>query len=192
MASNTATDNDRDRTTDYDRDRTTDSDYDRDRAYSNTDTRRSDVDDTSDRDTTINRIEENMEVGKRTVERDGVRVRSRVVEKPVEENVRLREERVNVERNPVDRPADRDDLANFQERDIELTERAEVPVVNKEARVVEEIRVSKDVSEREETVRDTVRRTDVDVEKLSGDKNDDSTYRDTDYDKTNRDGNTRL
>lgn len=169
-------------------DRTTDSD--RDRAYSDTDTRRSAVGDTSDKDTTINRIEENLEVGKKTVERGGVRVRSRIVEKPVEENIRLREERVNVERNPVDREASRDELENFKERDIELTERAEVPVVNKEARVVEEIRVSKDVEEREEKVRDTVRHTEVDVDNLK-DKDVRNTT-DTDYDDDTRDRNSRL
>jgi stress response protein YsnF len=135
--------------------------------YSNTDRDRTiSSDRDSDTDTTINRVEENLEVGKREVERGGVRVRSRIVERPVEENVRLREEHVHVERNPVDRPISGNDMENFQERDIELTERAEVPVVNKEARVVEEIRVSKDVEERNETVRDTVRKTDVDVEDI--------------------------
>jgi len=137
-------------------------------AYSDTEDRRRDISDTTGNDATINRIEEDLQVGKRTVETGGVRVRSRIVEKPVEENIRLREERVTVDRNPVDRAASRDELSNFQERDIELTERAEVPIVNKEARVVEEIRISKDVDEREETVRDTVRKTEVDVENLSG------------------------
>ncbi|HEV7329493.1 MAG TPA: YsnF/AvaK domain-containing protein [Flavisolibacter sp.] len=118
------------------------------------------------RETTIPRVEENLEVGKRTEERGGVRVRSRIVERPVEEHVRLREEHVNVERQPVDRPVSMDDARNFQEREIELTERTEVPVVNKEARVVEEVRVSKDVTERDETIRDTVRNTEVDVDRL--------------------------
>jgi len=184
-----------DRTTTSDRDRTTDSDYDRDRAYSDVEdtTRRSDVGDKSDRDTTINRIEENLEVGKKTVERGGVRVRSRIVEKPVEENIRLREERVNVERNPVDREASRAELENFQERDIELTERAEVPVVNKEARVVEEIRVSKDVNEREEKVRDTVRHTEVDVDKLKDKDLRNNASSDTDYDDDDvRNRNSRI
>lgn len=116
------------------------------------------------RETTIPRIQENLEVGKRTEETGGVRVRSRIVERPVEEHVRLREEHVHVERQPVNRPVSLDDTGNFQEREIELTERTEVPVVNKEARVVEEIRVSKDVTEREETIRDTVRDTEVDIE----------------------------
>jgi len=125
--------------------------------------RRADI--SSERGTTIPRIEENLEVGKRTEERGGVRVRSRIVERPVEEHVRLREENIHVEREAVNRPVSGDDLANFREGDIELTERTEVPVVNKEARVVEEVRVSKDVNERDEVIRDTVRKTDVDVEK---------------------------
>jgi uncharacterized protein (TIGR02271 family) len=161
-------------------DRTGDSDYDRTSAYSDSD-RRTDVGDSHDRDATINRLEEDLEVGKRTVERGGVRVRSRIVERPVEETIRLREERVTVERNPVDRSANRDELANFEERDIELTERAEVPVVNKEARVVEEIRVSKDVEEREETIRDTVRHTEVNVENLGTNDTRGTTNLDTDY-----------
>jgi len=191
--SSTGTSGDYDRTTGVsDTTRTGDTDYDRTSAYSDTDGR-SNVGDTTDRDTTINRIEENLEVGKRTVERGGVRVRSRIVERPVEESIRLREEHVTVERNPVDRPVGRDELANFQDRDIELTERAEVPVVNKEARVVEEIRVSKDVDEREETVRDTVRNTEVDVENLGTSDTRGTTNRDTDYDDdTTRNRNTRI
>jgi stress response protein YsnF len=116
------------------------------------------------RETTIPRIQENLQVGKRTEERGGVRLRSRIVERPVEEHVRLREEHVHVERQPVNRPVSLDDAGNFQEREIELTEHAEVPVVSKEARVVEEIRVSKEVTERDETIRDTVRNTEVDIE----------------------------
>ncbi|MDB5196897.1 MAG: hypothetical protein JWP88_1268 [Flaviaesturariibacter sp.] len=117
--------------------------------------------------TVIPRMEEHLEVGKRTEERGGVRVRSRIVEKPVEEHVRLREEHVRVERQPVNRPVSEGERANLQSRDIELTERAEVPVVNKEARVVEEVRVSKEVTERDQTIRDTVRHTEVDVDKLN-------------------------
>ncbi|RYF66175.1 MAG: DUF2382 domain-containing protein, partial [Cytophagaceae bacterium] len=66
-------------------------------------------------DQTIKVIEENLEVGKREVERGGVRVRSRIIERPVEESLRLREERVHVQRNPVNRPATADDLNAFQE-----------------------------------------------------------------------------
>jgi len=119
---------------------------------------------TEDRSTSIPIIREDLEVGKREVERGSVRVRSRIVERPVEEHVRLREEHVRVERNPVDRPVSSSDLGAFREGEIELTERAEVPVVSKEARVVEEVRLSKEVTEHEETIRDTVRSTDVDID----------------------------
>jgi uncharacterized protein (TIGR02271 family) len=111
-------------------------------------------------------IEENLQVGKRVVETGGVRVRSRIVERPVEENLRLRQERVHVERRPVDRAVTDADLTGFKEGEIELTEHAEVPVVSKEARVVEEVTLGKKVQEHEETIRDTVRRTDVEVEQL--------------------------
>jgi len=124
---------------------------------------------TSDETKKIPIIEENIEVGKREVRTGGVRVRSRIVERPVEESVRLREERVSVERNTVDRPATSADLENFQERNIEMVERAEVPVVNKEARVVEEVSIGKEVEERNETIQDTVRKTEVDVENLEKD-----------------------
>ena len=123
---------------------------------------RSDV--AADRSNTIERIEENLEVGKRDLETGGVRVRSRIVERPVEEKVRLREEHVHIERNPVDRPVTGLDESRLQDRDIEMRERSEVPVVNKEARVVEEIRLSKDVDEREETIRENVRHTEVDID----------------------------
>lgn len=139
----------------------------------------------TDGDQTIKVIEENLEVGKREVETGGVRVRSRIVERPVEENLRLREERVTVQRNPVNRPATDADLNAFKEGDIEVREHAEVPVVSKTANVVEEISIGKKVNEHEETVRDTVRKTEVDVDNL---ESTDPTARTTgtDYDDTDR------
>lgn len=111
-------------------------------------------------------IEENLRVGKREVNTGGVRLRSRIVSKPVEESLRLREEYVRVERTPVDRPATTADLDNFQEGTIEMTETAEVPVVSKEARVVEEVSIGKEVEHHDEVIRDTVRNTEVEVEQL--------------------------
>jgi len=110
--------------------------------------------------------EEQLRVGKREVGRGSVRVRSYVVEQPVQEQVHLREERVHVERRPVDRPADMVAGAGepFRERTIEVTATAEEAVVAKEARVKEEIVVGKDTEERTETVSDTVRRTEVEID----------------------------
>jgi stress response protein YsnF len=109
-------------------------------------------------------IEENLQVGKREVERGRVRVYTRVMERPVEESVQLREERAQVSRQPADRPATEADLNAFKEGSMEIREKAEIPVVQKQARVVEEVQVGKQVQERTETVRDKVRKTDVQVE----------------------------
>lgn len=108
--------------------------------------------------------EEHLRVGKRQVNEGRVRVRSYVVETPVEEQVSLREENVSVARRPVDRPAETTDDALFRERTIEAEEVSEEAVVAKEARVKEELAVKKDVGEHTETIKDTVRHTEVDVE----------------------------
>jgi uncharacterized protein (TIGR02271 family) len=107
--------------------------------------------------------EEQLKVGKRHEQRGGVRIYSRVVEEPVEQDVTLREEHAHVERRPADRPAGEE---AFEEKTIEVAETREEPVVRKEAHVTEEVVVGKDVEEHTETVRDTVRHTEVDVEEL--------------------------
>ena len=111
---------------------------------------------------TIEVVEENLRVGKREVDQGRVRVRSYVVETPVEEDVVLRGETVHLERKPVDRAVSAGEA--FVDRTIEATETAEEAVVSKEARVTEEISLAKAVDSRTETVRDTVRHTEVEVE----------------------------
>ena len=112
-------------------------------------------------------VEERLVVGKREVDRGGVRVRSYVVETPVSEQVTLREENVDVQRRVVDRPlTDADDA--FRERTIEMTETGEEAVVGKQAVVTEEVSIRKDVGQRTEQVRDTVRHTEVEVERTDG------------------------
>jgi uncharacterized protein (TIGR02271 family) len=116
-------------------------------------------------------VQERLRVGKREVNRGGVRVRSYVVEEPIEEQVSLREERVDVERRSVGqrvRPGAADDL--LRDRTIEMTESAEEAVVSKDAEVTEEVVVRKFEGERTEGVSDTVRRTEVDVEDTRGDE----------------------
>lgn len=109
-------------------------------------------------------VEERLTVGKREVRGGRVRVRSYVVETPVQEQVSLRQEHVEVERRHVDRPVTDADQVIFQERTIEATESSEEAVVAKEARVVEEVVVRKDAEERVQTVQDKVRRTEVEIE----------------------------
>lgn len=117
-------------------------------------------------------IEEELQVDKREVQRGTVRVHTRVVEKPVEQQVTLRDEHVSVERRPVDRPVADTDRDMFKEQSMELSEQSEEAVVSKTARVVEEVIVEKDVADRVETVRDTVRRTDVDVSEANANAGD--------------------
>ena len=117
-------------------------------------------------ETAIPIVEERLRVGKREVERGSVRVRSYVVEEPVHEQVALREEHVAVERRPVSDRATAGAIGDdaFKERTIELTERAEEAVIAKDAVVTEEVVVRKSAEERTETIEDTVRHTEVDID----------------------------
>jgi stress response protein YsnF len=108
-------------------------------------------------------IEERLRVGKREAGHGRVRIRSYVVETPVQEQVTLRQEHVEIQRRPVDRPVTGAEAA-FGERVVEATERREEAVIAKEARVKEEVSLRKTAEDRTETVRDTVRHTEVEVD----------------------------
>ena len=113
--------------------------------------------------------EERLVVGKRMVERGSAHVRTYVQEVPVEERIRLREERLSVDRRVVNetvRGAEADAL--FQDREIDVTTRSEEAVVDKEVVITEELVINKDVIEREEVIHDTVRKTEVDIDKDRG------------------------
>lgn len=107
--------------------------------------------------------EETLRVGKRDVSHGRVRLRTYVVETPVNEQVDLRNERVTIDRHPVDRAATAGD-ALFQDRTIEAEERAEEAVINKDVRVTEEVSLRKEAQNRTETVSDKVRHTEVDLQ----------------------------
>ena len=113
---------------------------------------------------TIKVMKEDLVVGKREVEAGGVRVTSHVVETPVQEQVTLHEERVSIERRPVNERATGDAFTN---QTIEARATAEEAVVGKDVRVVEEIGLKKQATDRVETVRDSVRETKVDVENVA-------------------------
>jgi uncharacterized protein (TIGR02271 family) len=120
-------------------------------------------------------VEEGLRIGKRVVQRGGVRVYNRVREEPIEQQVELREEHVRVDRRRTDRPATEADIHNHDEV-IEVTETAEEPVVEKRTRVVEEVVVAKEATTRTETIRDSVRKSHVNVERVGG--NDRTEYED--------------
>ena len=96
--------------------------------------------------TAIPIIEEELVVGKRAVDRGSVRVYSHVVEQPVEADVTLRDEVINVERRFVDRPATAADFAAGHGSVIEMNAQGEEAVVGKTARVVEEVVVGKEAT----------------------------------------------
>jgi stress response protein YsnF len=108
-------------------------------------------------------VKEELAVGKRASERR-YRIRAYVVETPVEREVALRDERVVVERRPVSAERGIGTAHTPQEREYEVIERHEEPVVEKRAREVEEVAVRKEANERTEIVRDNVRETKVDVD----------------------------
>jgi uncharacterized protein (TIGR02271 family) len=111
---------------------------------------------------TIPVTQEELVVGKREVSQGAVRVERHVRQEPVQKTVELAEERIDVSRRPVDRPADE---TGFQEELIEMRESAEEPVVEKRARVVEEVKVGKKRSRKKQTVQDSVRKTEVDIQR---------------------------
>jgi stress response protein YsnF len=112
-------------------------------------------------------VEEQFVVGKAKLATGGVRVTSSVEELPVEETVTLRNERVSAKQRPADRELTADEAeAALEEKTVEVIGTTEEAEVRKEARVVGEVALEKTVEEREETVRDTVRKTDVDVEEV--------------------------
>lgn len=125
---------------------------------------------------TIPVVEEQLRVGKREVQRGGMRIFSRIVETPVHETIGLREEHVDVQRRKVDQPISPSDAAAFREQTIEMRESAEEAVVEKSARITEEVSIGKQVSERQQQIDDTVRHTEVDVERLGAAMSDDDIY----------------
>jgi len=114
-------------------------------------------------------MREELQVGKREIERGAVHVDVRVVERPVNEHITLREEHVYIERRPADR-VPRPEEAQFRGGQLDMIERGEEAVVSKQVRVVEEIRLQKRVTEREEVISDKLRSTDVNIDELAGER----------------------
>jgi uncharacterized protein (TIGR02271 family) len=120
-----------------------------------------------ERGETVQEVEEELAVGKRKVATGGVRVTTSVSETPVEESVTLREERVEAERKPASRTLSTEEAeAAFEEKTVEMLGTSEEAQVSKQARVTGEVALGKQVEKREETVKDTVRRTEVEVEEV--------------------------
>jgi stress response protein YsnF len=116
-------------------------------------------------------VEEELSVGKSKSAQGGARVTSRTTETPVEEIVTLKEETVKATRKDTDRVLDEDEAEGaFEEKTVEMMGTKEEAEIQKEARVVGEVELRKDARERQKTVSDAVRKTDVEVEEVGSGK----------------------
>jgi stress response protein YsnF len=119
------------------------------------------VDASSSAEQVISLAEEQLVVGKHMVTSGTTTVRRYVVELPAEQQVTLHDERIIVERRkPVT------DLATGEiltELTVEMIETSEVPYVAKSVKVREEVVIRRERTERVETVRDTIRRDEIEI-----------------------------
>jgi uncharacterized protein (TIGR02271 family) len=109
-------------------------------------------------------MEEELTATVREQEAGAVRIEKDVVTEQRTLDVPVTEERVRVERRVVDRPVSAADADAFEETVIEVPLRSETVDVQKQARVAEEVVVSKEAVERTERVTDTVRKEEVFVD----------------------------
>ncbi len=117
------------------------------------------------KDQVLRLAEEQLDVGKRLVQDGTTRIRRFVTVKPVEAQVTLHEEHAQVVRRAVSDPKFLKDI-DWSDQTIEVMETAEEAVVSKSARVAEEVVISKEGTDRVQTVKDTVRRQQVEVERV--------------------------
>jgi stress response protein YsnF len=88
-------------------------------------------------------------------------IRTYVVEEPVQKDVQLRHERTVIEMRPATGAA----TGQPTEREYEVREVHEEPVVQKELRAGEELVVRKEATERTKRVADRVKKTKADIDK---------------------------
>lgn len=123
--------------------------------------------DESDEDV-LRLAEERLEVGKRLVSEGSTRVRRYTVTDQVSENVSLHEQHAEIFRRPVSETGSSANV-DWSEKTVEVEETHEQPVVNKTAQIIEEVVLRKEASDRVETINDSVRRQEVDIDHASRD-----------------------
>jgi uncharacterized protein (TIGR02271 family) len=112
-------------------------------------------------------MEEELTATVRRREAGAVRVEKDVVTEERVLDVPVTEERVRVERRVVDRPVSAADAEAFTDTVIEVPLETEVVDVQKQARVAEEVVLSKEAVERTEHISDTVRKEEVFVDETT-------------------------
>jgi len=123
--------------------------------------------DESDEDV-LRLAEERLEVGKRLVSEGSTRVRRYTVTDQVSQNVSLHEQHAEIFRRPVSETGSTANV-DWSEKTVEVEETHEQPVINKTAEIIEEVVLRKEASDRVETINDSVRRQEVDIDHASTD-----------------------
>jgi len=112
--------------------------------------------------------EEQLQVGKEMAEAGRTRVRRFVTERDVSADVTLHEEHAEVLRKAISDPKYVGDI-DWADRTIEVVETAEHALVNKTARIVEEVSLKKIGADHVETIKDKIRRQQVEIERVGAD-----------------------
>jgi len=118
---------------------------------------------TSEDELVIPLREEELTATVRETEAGAARIQKRVVAEDRVLEVPVTEEQIRVERRVVDRAAGANDADAFEEMVIDVPLTQQEVELRKQARVAEEVVVSKDAIQHTEQVRGTVRREEVDV-----------------------------
>ncbi len=112
--------------------------------------------------------EEQLEVGKKVVESGRTRVRRFVTEREASADVVLHREHGEVVRRAITDPQF-EGAIDWADKVIEVIETAEQALANKTARIVEEVAVKKVRTDHVETVKDKLRRQNVEIERIGAD-----------------------
>src|SRR3954470_6312131 len=131
--------------------------------------RRTEVTAAAGEDLRIPVVEEEWTATVRPVEAGAVRIEKDVVTEDRVLEVPVTEERLRIERRIVDRAATDADAALFEETLLDVPLQTETVDVQKEARVKEEIVISKEAVQRTERVAGTVRREEVRIDETGAD-----------------------
>jgi uncharacterized protein (TIGR02271 family) len=114
--------------------------------------------------------EEQLEVGKKKIETGRTRVRRFTTEREVAQDVTLHDEHAEVLRKAVTQPAALGEV-DWADREIEVAETKEQALVNKTARVVEEVSLRTKEDEHVETIHEKLRRQQAEVQQIDSSGN---------------------
>ena len=112
--------------------------------------------------------EEQLEVGKRAVETGRTRVRRFVTEREASADITLHDEHAEVLRKAITDPKYIGNI-DWADGEIEVVETAEHALANKTARIVEEVSLKKVGADHVETVKDKLRRQQVEIQRVGAD-----------------------